>query len=386
LAGSRGPLRLVSIALALARWGFARRKPDAPRRILVLHHLLLGDTLMLTALLAKLRTAHPDAEIVMTVPRLYAPLYATRPFGVIAHPFDPRDLATFWPLLRGARFDLAILPADNRWSWLARAIGARWIVGLAGDRPPHKNWPVDDLRPYSAVPTAYCETAAELVDGESPDPYRRADWPAPPSGPAPDFGSAYAVLHVGAGSALKLWPPERWRALATWLEERGLRVVWSCGPGESAIVDAIDGGSSRSRVLGTLSLSAVWAMLATARLLVSPDTGIAHLGRIVGVPTVTLFGPGSALICGPGEYFALMPGRAVTVDPFPCRDQTIQFFRDVPWARRCERLHGNPPQRCPRPLCMEAINVDTVIDAIATLGVLDRPPDPGAARAPAGAR
>jgi ADP-heptose:LPS heptosyltransferase len=371
LAGSRGPLRLASVALALARWGFLRRRPLAPQRILVLHHLLLGDTLMLTALLAKLRAVYPSATIVMTAPRACAPLYAAGPFGIVAHEFDPRDLATFWPLLRQPRFDLAILPADNRWSWLARAIGARWIVGLAGDRPAHKNWPVDELLPYSPMPTAFCETAAGLVAGAPPPAYGVADWRAPVASDVPDFGPNCAILHVGASSLLKLWPPERWRALAGWLETRGMRVVWSAGPGESAIVDAIDDGAVRARILGTLSLAALWNVLAGARLLVCPDTGIAHLGRIVGVPTVTLFGPGSALICGPGEYFAVMPGRAVTVDPFPCRDQTIQFFREVPWARRCERLYGDAPGRCARPRCMEAIEVDAVRTAIEGLGVLD---------------
>ena len=369
MAGSRGPLRFASVALALARWGFVRRKPDSPARILVLHHLLLGDTLMLTALLAKLRATYPAAHIAMTVPRAFAPLYAARPFGVDAQILDPRAVESLRQLLQQPRFDLVILPADNRWSWLARAIGARWIVGLAGDRPAHKNWPVDELRPYSPVPSAYVETAAALVDGAAPSRYRVTDWSAPRIVDIPEFGDNYVVLHVGASSALKLWPPERWRALAVWLESRGTRVVWSAGPGESAIVAAIDSGSVRARILGTLSLAKLWHVLARARLLVCPDTGIAHLGRIVGVPTVTLFGPGSALICGPGDYFAAMPGRAVAVEPFPCRDQTIQFFREVPWARRCERLYGISAGRCARPLCMEAVELAAVCAAIEALMV-----------------
>ena len=48
-----------------------RRKPRLPQRILVVHHLLLGDTLMLTALLAKLREQHPAADIVMGLPEAY---------------------------------------------------------------------------------------------------------------------------------------------------------------------------------------------------------------------------------------------------------------------------------------------------------------------------
>jgi ADP-heptose:LPS heptosyltransferase len=299
-------------------------------------------------------------------------LYAGRPYGVTVLPLDPRDIGTLRPLLFAPRFDLAILPADNRWSWLARAIGARWIVGIAGDRPAHKNWPVDELVPYSTAPTAYGDTAAELVPGPPTAPYRIDDWPPPADDDAPRMPNGYAVLHVGASSPLKLWPAERWRVLAASLEAKGLNVVWSAGPGEAAILDAIDPTSRRTRIAGTLSLPAMWHMLAGARLLVCPDTGIAHLGRIVGVPTVTLFGPGSAVICGPGAFFADMPGRAVTIDPFPCRDQTIQFFREVSWARRCERLYGDARGRCPRSLCMEAIELPAVIAAIESLGIAPR--------------
>jgi hypothetical protein len=48
----------------------------------------------------------------------------------------------------------------------------------------------------------------------------------------------------------------------------------------------------------------------------------------------------------------------------------VQFFRDVPWARRCERLPGPPPDRCAQARCMEAIDVVAVTAAIETLGVV----------------
>jgi ADP-heptose:LPS heptosyltransferase len=372
--GSRAPLRYASVALALARWGVRRRKPERPQRILVLHHLLLGDTLMVTGLLAKLRERHPDAEIAMTVAPAYAALFAGRPYGVTAHPLDPRDFATARRLFAMPRFDVAYLPADNRWSWLARALRARWIVGLAGDRPAHKNWPVDELIAYSTVPTAFCDTAAELVEGPPPSRYRASAWPAPPREERARFAGDYAVLHVGASSPLKLWPSARWRELAALLEARGLAVVWSAGPGEEAVLDAIDDGTSRARIAGTLPLATLWHLLAEARLVVCPDTGIAHLCRVIGVPAVTLFGPGSRMICGPGDFFGDMPGRAVTVDPFPCRDQAVQFFRDVPWARRCERLYGEGRDRCADARCMQAIDVATVEAAARELMARPRPP------------
>ena len=65
---SRWPTRILCAVLALwyARFGLVRRQPPAmPRRILVAHNLLLGDTIMLAPLLKKLRTRFHLAEIVM---------------------------------------------------------------------------------------------------------------------------------------------------------------------------------------------------------------------------------------------------------------------------------------------------------------------------------
>jgi putative hemolysin len=51
-----GRARVVARALARRVPTLGRRKsPREPRRILIAHHLLLGDTLMLTSLAAKLR-------------------------------------------------------------------------------------------------------------------------------------------------------------------------------------------------------------------------------------------------------------------------------------------------------------------------------------------
>jgi len=116
-----------------------------------------------------------------------------------------------------------------------------------------------------------------------------------------------------------------------------------------------------------LSLPQLWRLLADAALLVAPDTGVAHLGRVVSVPTVALFGPGSALISGPGLFWRDAPFRAVTVEPFPCRDQRVLFKREIAWVRRCGRGIGE----CPRPRCMDAIDLAQVCAATVDLGVVD---------------
>ncbi len=362
-----GRARVVARALARRVSSLGRRKaPQEPRRILIAHHLLLGDTLMLTSLLAKLRARYPLADIVMALPEAFAPLYQRAPYGMRALGWNPRAPARS-PLWRERGFDLAFVPGDNRVSWLAQALGSRWIVGFGGDRPACKSWPFDELHRYPDRPAAWTDMVATLADGSPPTPYTRRDWSDPAADPFELPRGRYAVLHVGASTLLKRWEPDKWRSLAAWLAARDIEPVWSAGSGEEAIVRDCDPDARHRSYAAALSLPQLWRLLADAALLVAPDTGVAHLGRVISVPTVALFGPGSALISGAGLFWRDAPFRAVTVDPFPCRDQQLLFKREIAWVRRCGRGIGE----CPRPRCMEAIDPAQVCAAIVDLGVVD---------------
>jgi ADP-heptose:LPS heptosyltransferase len=336
-----------------------RERPAAPERVLIAHNLLLGDTLMLTPLLAKLRGQYPSAHISMTVARGIAALYTGRPYGVDPVVFDPRDTRTLDPLLKAGGFDLAYVPGDNRHAWLAAAAGARWIVAHAGDRPGYKSWPADELRAYPDRPASWADMMATLVDGPAPRPYRAEDWPAPAHAPVATPAGPYCVLHVGAGSPLRLWNPEKWRAVAGKLAGAGFQVVWSAGAGEEDVVEAADPERRFTSYAGRLDLAQLWRLIQGARVLVCLDTGIAHLGRLAGAPTVVLYGPGSPVLFGPGEFWREAPGAQVTVDPFPCRDQRTLFKREITWVRRCQRTLAE----CPAPRCMHAIEPATVAQA-----------------------
>ena len=74
MSQSRFAGRVAVVARACALRRRVREAPRVPQRILIAHHLLLGDTLMLTALVAKLRANHPGADIAMTVPRAISPI------------------------------------------------------------------------------------------------------------------------------------------------------------------------------------------------------------------------------------------------------------------------------------------------------------------------
>jgi len=341
---SRLPARLLTVALAVAKTPL-RRAPAAGqpvRRILVAHHLLLGDTLLLAPLLAKLAERYPDAERVVLARPGVASLFAARPYGCRVLAYDPRKLADLRLLLAEGPFDLAYVLGDNRYAWLARAAGARWIVGFAQDRPGWKNWMVDEAHPFPAAPVALADLTADLLPGAAPLPFSTTDWPLPDATVPNRPQTPYAVLHVGASTPLKQWPSQRWLALANQLRAAGITPVWSAGKGEEKLVAAINPPADQPRYCGNLSLPELAALLRGAQLLVCPDTGVAHLGKLTRTPTVALFGPGTAAIYGAGVYWQSGLYRALTVADFPCRDQPLLFRREVPWVRRCSRN----PQAC----------------------------------------
>ncbi len=367
--------RAAANALATA----GRRRPRAdPQRILIAHSLLLGDTLMLTALIARLRARYPRAEIVMTVAPAWLPLYSGSPYGVKAIAWDAHAAGGFARARRAAgkaAFDLAIVPGDNRHALLARALGARWIVAMEGDRPAWKNRIVDELIAVPDKSISLAEMFAALAGDESDASFDAGAWPPPVFAPFAMPLAPYAVLHVGAGSPLRLWQSEKWRALAAKLAGKGLHIVWSAGPGEHALIDstglANPAGRSDSVYAGTLALGQLWHLLANARLLVALDSGVAHLAKHTLTPAVCLFGPGSATLFGAGRFWRHAPFRAVTVNDFYCRDQITLFKREIAWVRRCERSPG--PQRnarhCPQADCMQAIEVAAV--SAAAIELLD---------------
>jgi len=355
-----GRLRLLPRALARRFLRMQRReRPDAPRRVLVAQHLLAGDVLMLTPLIAKLRERHPDADIAVAMRRSVAPLYGGRPYGVRALVYEPREAETLDKFFDEPGFDLALVPGDNRYSWLAAAAGARWIVAFAGDRPAAKSWPVDEQKPYPDAPAAWGDMVAGLAEGAPPRAYRPADWPAPACAPFDAPAGRYAVLHVEASTPLKHWEEGKWLALAELLLKKEIQPIWSAGPGGGELLARIDPGQRFPALGHRLDLAQLWHLVARAALLVCPDTSVMHIGRLTGTPTVALFGPSSAQLFGAGDFWRDAPYRAVTVEVFPCRDQNRLFKREIVWIRRCQRT----PDECPAPRCMHALEVADVAQA-----------------------
>jgi lipopolysaccharide heptosyltransferase I len=111
----------------------------------------------------------------------------------------------------------------------------------------------------------------------------------------------YVVLNPGAGWPSKLWPAERYGALAQQLARRhGLAslALWG-GADELPLAERIVATSGGHALLATATtLRQLAALARRAALFVGSDTGPMHLAVAVGTPTISLHGVSRATWCG----------------------------------------------------------------------------------------
>ncbi|WP_030437345.1 glycosyltransferase family 9 protein [Actinoplanes subtropicus] len=108
------------------------------------------------------------------------------------------------------------------------------------------------------------------------------------------------IVHPGAKSPSRRWPPDRFAAIARRLREAGHQVVVTGSAAERDLrVRVAEGAGLAASPLPVTGLAELAALVAHARLVVSGDTGIAHLATAYGTPSVTLFGPMSPQRWGP---------------------------------------------------------------------------------------
>jgi ADP-heptose:LPS heptosyltransferase len=360
----RGLIRLIIILLAIVKsLFFWKIKKTVPKKILIAHDLLLGDTLLLTPLMKRIHEKYPDAKkFILAKPEL-TPIFANTPYGFKALPFNPKNFLDIWKMFSLGPYDLTYIAGDNRYSWLARAIGARWIVGIRNDKPQWKNWMLDEAKSFDLKPATWADMMGRLVDGKNPKPYKKNEWPHPKIKKLSSFNTfrPYVVCHLGASNKLKFWPSESWRALIDNLKKQKFQVVLSVGPKEEYLIKEVDPGCKCHHVLGTYSLTEMWSLIKGAKLLISVDTGIAHIAKLTSTPIVTLFGPGSIVSHGAGNFWKFLHYLDITKSNFHCRNQPVLFRRKIDWLKRC----GRNINQCKTPgACMAAITPEQVMKFI----------------------
>lgn len=171
-----------------------------------------------------------------------------------------------------------------------------------------------------------------------------ADLRLPDQGPR----AGHVVVHPGAASSSRCWPAERWAAVAGALAEQGHDVVVTGSRAEASRCATVARPASVEDRSGRESFAALARTVGTARLVLSGDTGVAHLATAFATPSVTLFGPVSPALWGP------------RIDP---------HLHRVLWHGSPGDLHPGDPHGEALDERLATIGVDDVLEAAA--GLLD---------------
>jgi lipopolysaccharide heptosyltransferase I len=103
----------------------------------------------------------------------------------------------------------------------------------------------------------------------------------------------FVLLNAGAAWPNKRWPPDRFAAVARALYDRhGLRSMVLWGPGEAPLAHAVVAAAGEAAIAAPpTSIADLVTLSRAASLMVSGDTGPAHIASAVGTPLVGIYGP-----------------------------------------------------------------------------------------------
>ena len=214
-----------------------------------------------------------------------------------------RALLIFWRTLRqacgGRPYDLcATLYYDRRYRLLTVPVRARRRVGLSQtDREAR-------LLPGRHHTDEYARILSGRPDSETPAQLAPVPAPHLPPSPLPRVAGSPRVVLVPAGArnllrddALRRWPVENYVVLAESLLKEGCEVVlagvlyysWASPIFSDLAVTAAP--MRFADLIGRCSLVETLALLNSAEVTVTHDTGPLHLAGITGTAIVTIFGP-----------------------------------------------------------------------------------------------
>jgi ADP-heptose:LPS heptosyltransferase len=269
---------------------------SAPTAV-VLRAIGLGDMLTGLPAMALLRRALPAHRIVGAVPGRYAGLLVGA--GLLDDVLPTADLGP----LHGAPSepDLAVDLHGNRWPSREplQLLHPRRLIGFVrpgDDVPPGLQASLWDDDEHEVA--RWCRLLREHLPGVGAPPPVWSVLPPPP--PPPPLLPGATVLHPGAAAGSRRWPVERWAAVARALAADGHQLVVTGTPGEQVLVDAV-AGPAAAQSATRLDLEELFGLVAAASLVVSGDTGVAHVASAFGTPSVVLFGPVAPAHWGPPD-------------------------------------------------------------------------------------
>jgi len=320
-----------------------------PEKVCLLRLSAIGDCCHVVPLLHTLQDAWPRTRFTWVIGKLEAKLMSLIPDVELITLDKGAGLAAYSRLRtemqRRGGFDLLLhLQLSIRASMAAALIPAPLKLGFDKARARELQWLFTNRRVEARQNEHVLDSFTGFADALG-IPHKRPRWDIP----LPSTALAYAehliprrqrTLVISACSSHKLrnWSPERYAAVADYAANKhGLQVILCGGPStvEREMAEAIL-KHARTPILNQVAkdtLPQLLALLARATVLLTPDSGPAHMATMVNTPVI-------------GLYAATNPGRS---GPYLSRRWCVDAYdaaarkflgkpaAALPWTTKIER-------------------------------------------------
>lgn len=287
-----------------------------PDRILVIKLRYVGDVLLATPVLSRLREGFPKAHLAMLVNPGTEDVVRDHPALDEVLVLERGSLARQWHLVRALRrrqFDLVIDLTDaDRSALLSRLCGApvrlgynsegRWRGFLYTQVVAADRFSMHTVRYHlqALEPLGLSGPSPAPILTVAPEARQEAERLLREAGV--DAARPSVCLHPGARWWFKSWPAERYAALADQIQtETRAQALFLGGDQERSLerrIAVVMKTPFRS-LIGKTSVRTLAAVLERAALMVSNDNGPMHMAAALGTPVVALFGPSDPAVWGP---------------------------------------------------------------------------------------
>lgn len=295
---------------------------DAVESIVVLRSLSLGDLLTTVPALRALRRSFPDACVYLTTGPWNTPLIRHGALADVLVDTATNCTPDFTDIVEMETAQLAhldgVLPnpdiACNLRGFRPEtyepllALKPRRLIAFA-----HPDVPESRLGPRYFQHENETARWARLMNesGVSCDPSDLyLDLPRVPT------PNAHVVIHPGTNSRAREWPADRWAVVARSLADQGLIVAVTGAPHERCLASKVVAMAAHDRLVnlaGKTTILELGALVGKAQLVLSGDTGIAHLAVAFRTPSVRLCGPVDPALWSPppgdSDHTLLWKGR-----------------------------------------------------------------------------
>ncbi|GAB2524019.1 glycosyltransferase family 9 protein [Spirosoma aerophilum] len=287
----------------------------APQRIAIFRAIKLGDLLCAVPAFRALRTAFPVAHIALMGLPWAEEFVASYPQyfdefvdfpgwpGLPEQPVDPVRTVLFLEQMQSRQWDVVLQMQGNGTlvNAMLSLLNAKALAGYYPEGVPSEAWVASTglFMPYPIVSHEVLRHVRLMSFlGITPQGYDLEFAPGETAlRQALNLVSTlklepgrYVCLHPGGVSGRR-WPAQRFAEVADALAERGYAVVLTGTPGEVPIVEDVRAQMTHPAVslAGQTTLRLLGAILHFSALLVSNDTGVAHLATACHTPSVIIF-------------------------------------------------------------------------------------------------